>query len=104
MGEKDYVALNREGWTKANAEYTDRQARGAWAQDDWSLTSRLTVNLGLRYDLIWNAFANDAKITPWIDAGRPNDTLNLQPRLGAAYKLNDATVLRVVRFVNLQAA
>ncbi|HEX9415691.1 MAG TPA: methyltransferase domain-containing protein [Gaiellaceae bacterium] len=29
----DYVAINREGWTRANAEYTDREARDAWAQE-----------------------------------------------------------------------
>src|SRR4029078_5328699 len=29
----------------------------AWAQDDWRITNKLTLNLGLRYDLIWNAFA-----------------------------------------------
>jgi SAM-dependent methyltransferase len=39
---KDYVAVNRESWTRANAEYTDRQARDAWAQPEitygkWSL-------------------------------------------------------------------
>ena len=34
MAEPDYVAINREGWTRANAEYTDRQARGAWAQEE----------------------------------------------------------------------
>jgi SAM-dependent methyltransferase len=35
--EPDYVAINREGWTRANAEYTDGQARGSWAkqQIDW---------------------------------------------------------------------
>jgi SAM-dependent methyltransferase len=31
--EPDYVAINREGWTRANAEYTDAQAREAWAQE-----------------------------------------------------------------------
>jgi len=31
--ERDYVAVNREGWTRANAEYTDRRAHDAWAQD-----------------------------------------------------------------------
>jgi ubiquinone/menaquinone biosynthesis C-methylase UbiE len=45
VAERDYVALNREGWTKANAEYTDRQARGAWAQEEitwgqWSTPER----------------------------------------------------------------
>ena len=34
MAKPDYVAINREGWTRANAEYTDRQARGAWAQEE----------------------------------------------------------------------
>jgi SAM-dependent methyltransferase len=40
--EPDYVAVNRESWTKANAEYTDRSARDSWAQEaitwgHWSL-------------------------------------------------------------------
>jgi ubiquinone/menaquinone biosynthesis C-methylase UbiE len=34
LSEPDYVAVNRETWTKANAEYTDRRARDAWAQDE----------------------------------------------------------------------
>jgi SAM-dependent methyltransferase len=29
----DYVAINRESWTRANAEYTDARARDAWAQE-----------------------------------------------------------------------
>ena len=42
MTEPDYVAVNREGWTRANAEYTDARAREAWAQEEitwgkWSL-------------------------------------------------------------------
>jgi SAM-dependent methyltransferase len=32
--ESDYVAINREGWTRANAEYTDAAARDAWAQEE----------------------------------------------------------------------
>ena len=32
--EPDYVAVNRESWTQANAEYTDRRARDAWAQEE----------------------------------------------------------------------
>jgi SAM-dependent methyltransferase len=34
LAEPDYVAVNRESWTKANAEYTDRRARDAWAQEE----------------------------------------------------------------------
>jgi ubiquinone/menaquinone biosynthesis C-methylase UbiE len=42
VAEPDYVAVNRAAWTDANAEYTDAQARGAWAQEEitwgkWSL-------------------------------------------------------------------
>src|SRR5205085_11141639 len=33
VSEPDYVALNRATWTKANAEYTDRAAREAWARE-----------------------------------------------------------------------
>jgi hypothetical protein len=67
---------------------------GAWIQDDWHITDRLTLNLGLRYDLIWNAFAQHRVFEPWMAADRPQDADNLQPRLGFAYSLNDRTVLR----------
>jgi ubiquinone/menaquinone biosynthesis C-methylase UbiE len=31
--EPDYVPINREAWTRANAEYTDAKARESWAQE-----------------------------------------------------------------------
>jgi len=34
LTEPDYVALNREHWTRSNADYTDRAARNAWAQEE----------------------------------------------------------------------
>ena len=48
MAEKDYVALNREGWTRSNAEYTDRAAHGAWAQDEitWGSGRRPSARSG----------------------------------------------------------
>ncbi len=72
----------------------------AWMQDDWRISDRLTLNLGFRYDLSINAWANDLGLEykpgqpPFYPAGRPNDTNNLQPRLGFAYQLGDRTVLR----------
>jgi Carboxypeptidase regulatory-like domain/TonB dependent receptor len=67
---------------------------GAWAQDDWKISSRLTANLGLRYDLIWNAFAQSVTFAPFEAAGRPQDAKNFQPRVGFAYQIDDRTVLR----------
>jgi len=67
---------------------------GAWAQDDWKLSRKLTLNLGARYDLIWNAFAQSTVFEPTEKAGRPQDAKNLQPRFGFAYSLDDRTVLR----------
>ena len=66
----------------------------AWAQDDWAITSRLTLNLGLRYDVISGMYAEDVGVTPFLEAGRPIDTNNIQPRLGFAYSANDRTVIR----------
>lgn len=41
MSHAEDTARNREVWTKANAEYTDRRARDAWAKDeiDWGMFS-----------------------------------------------------------------
>jgi outer membrane receptor protein involved in Fe transport len=46
---------------------------GAWVQDDWKINNRLTLNLGVRYDLIWNAFAQHRSFDKWMAADRPQD-------------------------------
>src|SRR5262249_55005398 len=73
---------------------TPQKIYGGWAQDSWALTKKVTVDLGLRYDVSTNLFGNATQILPFIKGGRPNDTNNWQPRLGFAYTLNDKTVLR----------
>jgi outer membrane receptor protein involved in Fe transport len=74
---------------------TPIENRGAlWAQDDWQVNSRLTLNLGVRYDVITGMFAEDVSVPPFLTAGRPADKDNVQPRLGFAYSLTNRTVLR----------
>lgn len=65
-----------------------------WAQDDWAATAKLTLNLGVRYDLISNMFAEDVTVEPFLQAGRSADKNNIAPRLGFAYSLNPRTVVR----------
>jgi hypothetical protein len=95
-----------------------------YAQDDWRVSEKLTLNLGVRYDLEtprterydrMNYFDPTAR-SPLADRvpqlsdlrgglvfagvdGSPRtqfetDTNNISPRIGGAYQLNDKTVLR----------
>ncbi len=72
----------------------DRHVFAGWLQDDWKISSKMTLNLGVRYDVALNAFGEEFGLEPWLHANRPNDTDNIVPRLGFAYQLNDRTVLR----------
>ena len=95
-----------------NAYVVDQRhwASSFFVQDDWKVTSKLSVNLGLRYDFITPALeaenrqANFDPVTPrhgvatdgsLAERGLVNpDKNNFAPRIGAVYKLNDKTVLR----------
>jgi hypothetical protein len=85
---------------------------GYYGQDDWRVTNRLTLNLGLRYDLYtWpyevnNQMSNfDPETGTLINAGASNainrslintDKTNFAPRLGFAYDVfgDSKTVVR----------
>ena len=70
-----------------------RYSSAVWLQDDWTM-SRLTLNLGLRYDVEINAFATDTTLAPFLTGHQKNDLNNFGPRAGFNYHLNDRTVLR----------
>jgi hypothetical protein len=75
-------------------QYAPLHSVSGWVQDDWQVSSKLTLNLGVRYDLMEGVYAEDVELEPFLKGGRPNDTNNWAPRAGAAYALNDRTVIR----------
>ena len=80
---------------------------GFYIQDDWRVNNRLTINAGLRYDLVTGFDIDQSNVPNYIAltgaaaAGRFNgvpgfeefgnkpgeDTNNIQPRIGAVYDL-----------------
>ena len=88
------VRTYRLGVHKGRRDDVDLPYYAGWVQDDWRLTNRLTLNLGVRYDLTVNSFAQYGEFLPFMEKGRPQDANNIQPRLGFAYQWNERTVIR----------
>jgi outer membrane receptor protein involved in Fe transport len=67
---------------------------GFYAEDQWRASNRLTVTLGARYE--YSKLPQPPMTNPdWPQTGHINSSsLNLAPRVGLAYRLNDKTVLR----------
>ncbi len=67
---------------------------GFYLEDQWRATDKLTVTLGARYE---RSFVQQPSLVnpDWPQTGQIHDgPLDLMPRLGLAYKLNDKTVVR----------
>jgi hypothetical protein len=58
---------------------------GAWLQDDWKLTQRLTVNLGIRYDNDLGIFDPHVKLQSGVQLPSGGANKNFSPRLGFAW-------------------
>ncbi len=72
---------------------TTRDILAFWFQDDYSVGDRLTLNLGVRYDVDIGVEGERENFVPWV-VNRKTDWNNLAPRVGAVFRLNDETVLR----------
>ena len=75
-------------------ENVPRDVFAGWVNDDWRIADRLTLNLGLRYDLEIGVFGEWLALPPFLEANRPSDTNNFGPRAGFTYRLTDRTVIR----------
>ncbi len=68
---------------------------GFYLQDQWKVTDRLTVTLGARYEHTFAPPPPAANpLYPLTGAPLHTGTMDLMPRIGLAYKINDKTVVR----------
>jgi hypothetical protein len=74
--------------------YSPTTLGSAWAQDDWKIGTKLTVNLGVRYDVQTGIWDENLAIQPWLQAGRPIQKNEIAPRVGFAYQATTKSTLR----------
>ncbi len=99
--------------TLNNVLYVDQRLwmASGFVQDDWKVTPKLTLNVGLRYDFATPAYSGSDKQANFDASGAGSlyyatggslgdrtlvkvNTKNFAPRFGFAYSANDKTVIR----------
>jgi hypothetical protein len=123
-GMADFLLGMASGTTVGNQNGEDGYSPyyGLYIQDDWKISRRLTINLGLRWELMqtpyypygaqvgrgglsrflteFNVPVGDPRYETFErpkdgnDCGCKQDWNNFAPRLGIAYRLNEKTVIR----------
>jgi len=106
----DVTHFDRYASTNTNAR--ERQWRHFYyAQDTWRPTSKITVNYGVRLDVINPQTVNEPGNGGWLDlrtgeiliggvgdvdlAGNVKNRWNWAPRVGVTYQIDEKTVIRV---------
>ena len=83
-----------------NLPDSDNTHMAAFVQDDWTVSSRLSVNVGLRYEFdteVNNQSRVDELnpiVLPFVNGERQRDLNNFGPRIGFAFAANPDTTLR----------
>jgi outer membrane receptor protein involved in Fe transport len=93
---RTYPAPSRYSVTLGDTSYTiNNPTYAAFFKDDWVVARRLTLNLGVRYDLETGTVNKDLE-NPIQGGRKRGDVDNVAPRLGFAYDLrgNGLTVVR----------
>jgi hypothetical protein len=114
IGTTQFTATGVPGFTPFN---TRSYENSLFVQDDWRVNDKLTLNLGLRWDVFTPYYEKDDRLANFIPTfnssgqivggsvvlagqnGAPRSTVdtdmnNFGPRLGFAYQIDDRTVLR----------